>query len=64
MVTDLVTWQSVATVIDKCGQATKGIRWMSWHREATKDVVACEKLRGTGKQVLIRRCLNRETGWG
>ena len=61
---DLDVVRSVATVIDKCGQATKGTWWMSWHREATKDVVACEKLRGTGKQVLIRRCLNRETGWG
>src|ERR1700712_2632918 len=49
------------TVIDKCGQALKGAWWMSWHREATKDAAACEKLRGTGKQVLIRRCLNGET---
>jgi len=49
------------TVIDKCGQALKGVRWMSWHREATKDVAACEKLRGAGKQALIRRCLNVET---
>src|SRR5687767_875472 len=54
----------VATVIDKCGQATKGVWWMSWHREATKDVVACDKLRGTGKRVLIRRSLNAETRLG
>ena len=26
-----------------------------------KDVVACEKLRGAGKQALIRRCPNGET---
>jgi hypothetical protein len=52
------------TVIDKCGQATKGVWWMPWHREATKDVVACDKLRGTGKQVLIRRFLNAETRLG
>lgn len=26
-----------------------------------KDVVACDKLRGGGKQPLIRRCLNEET---
>ena len=26
-----------------------------------KDVVACEKLRGVGKQALIRRCPNGET---
>ena len=49
------------TVIDKCGQATKGAWWMSWHREATKDVVACDKLREAGKQALIRRSLNEET---
>ena len=50
------------TVIDKCGQALKGVWWMSWHREAKKDVVACDKLREAGKQALIRRCPNRETG--
>src|SRR3954465_14063447 len=49
------------TVIDKCGQATKGAGWMSWHREATKDVVACDKLREAGKRALIRRFLNEET---
>ena len=49
------------TVIDKCGQATKGVWWMSWHREATKDVVACDKLREAGKQALIRRFPNEET---
>jgi hypothetical protein len=50
-------------VIGKCGQALKGVRWMSWHREATKDAAACEKLRGAGKRALIRRCLNAETRW-
>ena len=49
------------TVIDKCGQAIKGAGWMSWHREATKDVVACDKLREAGKQALIRRFPNEET---
>jgi hypothetical protein len=49
------------TVIDKCGQATKGAGWMSWHREATKDVVACDMLREAGKRALIRRFLNEET---
>jgi hypothetical protein len=49
------------TVIDKCGQATKGAWWMSWHREATKDVVACDMLREAGKQALIRRFPNAET---
>jgi hypothetical protein len=52
---------SSVTVIDKCGQALKGAWWMSWHREATKDVVACDKLREAGKRALIRRCLNEET---
>src|SRR5437763_11695725 len=52
------------TVIDKCGQATKGVRWMPWHREAMKDVVACDQLREVGKQTLIRRFLNAETRWG
>src|SRR5688500_4727756 len=47
--------------VGKCGQVTKGARWMSWHREATKDVVACDKLREAGKRALIRRFLNGET---
>jgi len=42
------------TVIDKCDQITKGIWWMPWHREAMKDVVACDMHRGAGKQALIR----------
>ena len=49
------------TVIDKCGQATKGVWWMPWHREATKDVVACDMLREAGKRASIRRFLNVET---
>ena len=52
------------TVIDKCGQATKGVWWMSWHQEATKDVVACDMLREAGKRALIRRFLNEETQLG
>src|SRR5687767_3492500 len=53
--------RAAKTVIDKCGQALKGVWWMSWHREATKDVVACDKLREAGKRALIRRFLNEET---
>ena len=49
------------TVVGKCGQALKGAWWMSWHREATKDVVACDKLREAGKRASIRRFLNEET---
>ena len=52
------------TVIGKRGQALKGAWWMSWHREATKDVVACDKLREAGKRALIRRCPNEETQLG
>ena len=51
-------------MIDKCDQATKGVRWMSWHREAMKDVVACDKPREAGKQASIRGFPNRETGLG
>ena len=53
----------LVTVIGKRGQATKGAGWMSWHREATKDVVACDKPREAGKRALIRGCLNEETQW-
>ena len=55
---------SFLTVIGKRGQALKGVWWMSWHREATKDVVACDMLREAGKQALIRRFLNEETRLG
>ena len=34
---------------------------MPWQSEAMKDVVACDKLRGVGKQTLIRRSLNGGT---
>ena len=55
---------SEMTVIDKYGQALKGVWWMSWHREAKKDVVACDKLREAGKRALIRRFPNEETRLG
>ena len=51
-------------MIDKRGQAIKGVRWMSWHREATKDAAACDKPREAGKRALIRGFPNRETGQG
>ena len=35
--------------------------WMNWHQEATKDVVACDKPQGAGKQALICGFLNGET---
>ena len=37
---------------------------MPWYREAMKDVVSCEKLRGAAKQALIRRYPNGETRQG
>ena len=52
------------TVNDKCDQATKGVRWMSWHAEGTKDVVTCDKPREAGKRALIRGFLNVETQYG
>ena len=39
----------------------KGIWWMPWRQEAMKDVVACEKPRGAGKQAMIRGFPNGET---
>lgn len=43
------------------GQVNKRIRWMPWQLEAMKDVGACEKARGVGKQALILACLNGAT---
>jgi hypothetical protein len=43
------------------GQVTKRIWWMPWQLEAMKDVVACDKPRGAGKQALIRGFPNGET---
>ena len=43
------------------GQANKRIWWMPWQLKAMKDVVACDKPRGAGKQALIRGFPNGET---
>ena len=43
------------------GQVNKRIWWMPWQSEAMKDVVACDKPRGVGKQTLIRGFPNGET---
>ena len=43
------------------GQVNKRIRWMPWQLKATKDVEACDKPRGVGKQTLIRGFPNGET---
>ena len=39
----------------------KCVWWMPRDQEAMKDVAACDKLRGGGKQPLIRRFPNGET---
>ena len=49
-----------ASIICSC-QVNKGTRWMPWHQEPKKDVVACDKPREVGKQTLIRGFPNRET---
>ena len=54
-----VTSRSV--VLGLYSQATKRIRWMPWQSEAMKDVEACDKVRGAGKQAVIRAFLNGET---
>jgi hypothetical protein len=43
------------------GQAIKCIWWMPWRQQAMKDVVACDKPRGAGKQALIRGFPNGAT---
>ena len=42
-------------------QTYKSIWWMPRHLWAMKDVAACDKLRGGGKQPLIRRFPNGVT---
>lgn len=43
------------------GQMNKRKRWMPWQSKAKKDVAACEKPRGVGRQALIRGYLNGGT---
>ena len=31
-------------------QATKGVWWMPWHQEPTKDAISCDKLRGAASR--------------
>ena len=56
---DVDPWSTV--VLGLYSQATKRIRWMPWQSEAMKDVEACDKVRGAGKQAVIRAFLNGET---
>ena len=48
-------------VTGKQDQVNKCMWWMPWRLQAMKGVEAYEKLRGAGKQALIRRCPNGET---
>ena len=61
----LLVYQGVSewgtVVLGLYSQATKRIRWMPWQSEAMKDVEACDKVRGAGKQAVIRAFLNGET---
>ncbi len=56
---ELMTRRSVGVA-----KLKKGVRWMSWHREATKDAAACDKPREVGKRTLIRGSPNAETRLG
>ena len=57
----LVTWGDAGLIPccagvggrDQCGQATKGMWGMSWHRQAMKGVEDCDKPGGAVKQALI-----------
>ena len=49
------------TAFGRNDKVTKGAWWMPWYQEAMKDVGACDKLKGVGKQTLILRFLNGET---
>ena len=54
--------RNALTQVRRAGtKQVKGKRWMPWHREATKDVVGCEKPRGAASQALIRGCPNGVT---
>jgi hypothetical protein len=51
----------LGTVLGRCDQAIKSVRWMSWRQEAMKDVGTCDKPRGAGNQAVILGFLNGET---
>ncbi len=48
------------TKVKSFDQATKGLWWMPWHREAMKDVATCDKPRVSGSKS-IRGSPNGET---
>ncbi len=45
----------------KCGQATKGVRWMPRRQKLMKDVEGCDKPRVAAKQASTRGFPNGET---
>jgi hypothetical protein len=48
----------------RCGQATKGERWMPWRREAMKGVASCDKPRGAASRQRSGDARMGEPGWG
>ena len=56
-----VCWRPEVWAKGKCGQANKGIRWMSRRDEAMKDVAGCDKSWEAVKQALIQEFPNVET---
>ena len=52
----IVSSTGLSAVVDgfcACGviERDKGIRWMPWHQEATKDVARCEKPWGAASRL-------------
>jgi hypothetical protein len=48
----------------RCGQATKGERWMPWRQEAMKGVASCDKPRGAASRLRSEDARMGEPGWG
>ena len=43
-------WRNGRALSQFCGQATKGVRWMPWRKQAMKDVASCDKPRGAASR--------------
>lgn len=48
MYTAEVVWM---VSVHEASEYDKGIRWMPWHQEATKDVARCEKPWGAASRL-------------
>ena len=51
------------TITDRKVQANKSIRRMPWHQEPMKDVISCDKLRGTANRYRSVDFRMGEPGW-